>query len=69
LVPLHRPHHKTGQVIIAGLIDAKRDQREKFLARAIELLKKEFERVGLMADISGRPKQILKKPGSHLHIL
>jgi guanosine-3',5'-bis(diphosphate) 3'-pyrophosphohydrolase len=43
---------------IAGLVDAKRTQREKFIARAIELLKKEFERVGLVADISGRPKHI-----------
>ncbi len=43
---------------IAGLIDAKRAQREKFIDRAIELLKKEFERVGLVADISGRPKHI-----------
>jgi len=43
---------------IASLVDAKRTQREKFIARAIELLKKEFEKVGLVADISGRPKHI-----------
>ncbi|MGD0795659.1 MAG: bifunctional (p)ppGpp synthetase/guanosine-3',5'-bis(diphosphate) 3'-pyrophosphohydrolase [Dehalococcoidales bacterium] len=43
---------------IAKLVDAKRTEREKFIDRAIELLKKEFEQVGLMADISGRPKHI-----------
>jgi guanosine-3',5'-bis(diphosphate) 3'-pyrophosphohydrolase len=43
---------------IAGLIDARRAQREKFVEQAIQLLKKEFERVGLAADISGRPKHI-----------
>jgi guanosine-3',5'-bis(diphosphate) 3'-pyrophosphohydrolase len=43
---------------IAGLVDAKRIEREKFIDRAIELLKKEFERVGLLADVSGRPKHI-----------
>jgi guanosine-3',5'-bis(diphosphate) 3'-pyrophosphohydrolase len=43
---------------VARLVDAKRAQREKLVARAIELLKKEFERVGLVADISGRPKHI-----------
>jgi GTP diphosphokinase / guanosine-3',5'-bis(diphosphate) 3'-diphosphatase len=43
---------------IAKLVDAKRAQREKFVAQAIELLKKEFERVGLAAEVSGRPKHI-----------
>ncbi len=43
---------------IARLVASKRVQREKFIARAIELLKKEFDRVGLVADISGRPKHI-----------
>jgi GTP pyrophosphokinase len=43
---------------IARLVDAKRNQREKVIARAIDLLKKEFERVGLAADVSGRPKHI-----------
>jgi guanosine-3',5'-bis(diphosphate) 3'-pyrophosphohydrolase len=43
---------------IARLIDAKRAQREQFIARAIELLKKEFEKAGLVADVSGRPKHI-----------
>jgi guanosine-3',5'-bis(diphosphate) 3'-pyrophosphohydrolase len=43
---------------IARLVDTGRAQREKFITRAIGLLKKEFERVGLVADISGRPKHI-----------
>ncbi|HTY82393.1 MAG TPA: bifunctional (p)ppGpp synthetase/guanosine-3',5'-bis(diphosphate) 3'-pyrophosphohydrolase [Dehalococcoidales bacterium] len=43
---------------IARLVDVKRIEREKFIDRAIETLKKEFERVGLTADISGRPKHI-----------
>jgi GTP diphosphokinase / guanosine-3',5'-bis(diphosphate) 3'-diphosphatase len=43
---------------VARLVDLRRNQREKFIARAIELLKKEFERVGLVADISGRPKHL-----------
>jgi GTP diphosphokinase / guanosine-3',5'-bis(diphosphate) 3'-diphosphatase len=43
---------------IARLVDTKRAQREKFITRAIELLKKEFEKVNLEADISGRPKHI-----------
>src|SRR4030042_1049214 len=43
---------------IARLVDLRRNQREKFIARAIELLKKEFATVGLEADISGRPKHI-----------
>lgn len=43
---------------IAELVDTRRAQREKFIETAIELLKKEFERVGLSADVSGRPKHI-----------
>ncbi len=43
---------------IARLVDTGRAQREKFIARAIELLRKEFEKVGLVGDISGRPKHI-----------
>jgi guanosine-3',5'-bis(diphosphate) 3'-pyrophosphohydrolase len=43
---------------IARLVDTGRTRREKFIARAIELLRKEFEKVGLVADISGRPKHI-----------
>jgi GTP pyrophosphokinase len=43
---------------IARLVDTRRAQREKFIDRAIELLRKEFEKVGLVAEISGRPKHI-----------
>jgi GTP diphosphokinase / guanosine-3',5'-bis(diphosphate) 3'-diphosphatase len=43
---------------VARLVAGKRTQREKFIAKAIELLKAEFDRVGLAADISGRPKHI-----------
>jgi guanosine-3',5'-bis(diphosphate) 3'-pyrophosphohydrolase len=43
---------------VARLVDTRRIQREKFIERASEVLKKEFERVGLVADISGRPKHL-----------
>jgi len=43
---------------IARLVDTGRARREKFIVRAIELLKKEFDKVGLVGDISGRPKHI-----------
>jgi len=43
---------------VARLVAGKRAQREKFIDRAIELLKNEFDRIGLVADISGRPKHI-----------
>jgi len=43
---------------IARLVDARQNQREKFIAQAIELIKKEFDKVGIVADISGRPKHI-----------
>ena len=43
---------------IARLVASRRTQREEFIAQAIEVLKKEFDRVGLVADISGRPKHI-----------
>jgi GTP pyrophosphokinase len=43
---------------IARLVDLRRNQREKFIEKAIELLKKEFEGAGLAADISGRPKHL-----------
>jgi guanosine-3',5'-bis(diphosphate) 3'-pyrophosphohydrolase len=43
---------------IAKLIDARRDQRESFIAQIIQILEREFERVGLRAEISGRPKHI-----------
>jgi GTP pyrophosphokinase len=43
---------------VARLVDQRRNQREKFIERAIAILKKEFDRVGLSADISGRPKHL-----------
>jgi len=43
---------------IAKLIAARRTQRERFIARVIQILRAEFDRVGLKADISGRPKHI-----------
>jgi len=43
---------------IARLVASRRTEREKFIRRAIDMLKKEFDRVGLVADISGRPKHI-----------
>ena len=41
---------------IAELIDSSRDQRESFITQVIQILKKEFDQVGLRAEISGRPK-------------
>jgi len=43
---------------LARLVDASRTQREKLIERAIKILKKELEKVGIEADISGRPKHI-----------
>jgi GTP pyrophosphokinase len=43
---------------LARLVDASRTQREKLINRAIKILKKELENVGIEADISGRPKHI-----------
>lgn len=43
---------------IARLIALRRPKRESFIARAMEVLKQEFERVGLKVEISGRPKHL-----------
>jgi GTP pyrophosphokinase len=43
---------------IALQIDEKRSERERFIAEAIALLKKECEAVGVQAEIYGRPKHI-----------
>ena len=43
---------------IANLVAARRAQRESFITQVIEVLRKEFEKVGLRAEISGRPKHI-----------
>jgi GTP pyrophosphokinase len=43
---------------IAKLIASRRVQRENFITQVIQTLKEEFEKVGLKAEISGRPKHI-----------
>ncbi len=43
---------------LANLVASRRTEREGFIARVIDILKKEFERAGLKADISGRPKHL-----------
>ncbi len=43
---------------VASLIAARRAQRERLIARAIQILGDEFDKVGLKAEISGRPKHI-----------
>jgi len=42
----------------AKLIDSRRTQRESFIGQAIQTLNQEFDRAGLKADMSGRPKHI-----------
>ncbi len=43
---------------IAKMIASRRVHRENFITQAIQALKEEFEKAGLKADISGRPKHI-----------
>jgi GTP pyrophosphokinase len=43
---------------IAKQLAARRVQRENFITQVIHILKNEFEKVGLKAEISGRPKHI-----------
>ncbi|MBN1188737.1 MAG: bifunctional (p)ppGpp synthetase/guanosine-3',5'-bis(diphosphate) 3'-pyrophosphohydrolase [Dehalococcoidales bacterium] len=43
---------------IAKMISDRRVHRENFITRAIQILKEEFGKAGLTADISGRPKHI-----------
>ena len=43
---------------IASLVTARRTQRESFITQIIQILRTEFEQVGLKAEISGRPKHI-----------
>ncbi|MFC2067378.1 RelA/SpoT family protein [Chloroflexota bacterium] len=43
---------------IVRLVAGRRAQRESFITQVIEILKKEFEKVGLVAEFSGRPKHI-----------
>jgi len=43
---------------VVDLVAARRTQRESFIAQVTQLLKEEFDRVGLRAEMSGRPKHI-----------
>jgi guanosine-3',5'-bis(diphosphate) 3'-pyrophosphohydrolase len=43
---------------IARLIAGRRLQREKFIAEVIKILSQEFMRIGLNAEVTGRPKHI-----------
>jgi len=43
---------------IVNLVAARRAQRESFIDQVIEVLRREFNKVGLRADISGRPKHM-----------
>ncbi|MFC2017328.1 RelA/SpoT family protein [Chloroflexota bacterium] len=43
---------------IAKLIAARRTQRERLIAQVIQILKGEFDKVGLRAEMVGRPKHI-----------
>jgi len=43
---------------IANLVATQRAQRENFVAQIVQVLRSEFDRIGLKAEISGRPKHI-----------
>ena len=43
---------------VAGLIAARRAKRERLITQVIQGLRSEFDKVGLKAEISGRPKHI-----------
>jgi len=43
---------------IVTLLAARRAQRENFIAQVTDILKKELDRAGLKAELSGRPKHI-----------
>ncbi|MGD9115958.1 MAG: bifunctional (p)ppGpp synthetase/guanosine-3',5'-bis(diphosphate) 3'-pyrophosphohydrolase [Dehalococcoidia bacterium] len=43
---------------VASLIAARRAQREEYIAKIIKVLEAELKRVGIKAEISGRPKHI-----------
>jgi GTP pyrophosphokinase len=43
---------------IAGLLAGRRVSRERYISNVIGVLQNEFDRVGLKAEISGRPKHI-----------
>ncbi|MCJ7769526.1 MAG: bifunctional (p)ppGpp synthetase/guanosine-3',5'-bis(diphosphate) 3'-pyrophosphohydrolase [Dehalococcoidales bacterium] len=43
---------------LVNLVATRRTERESFIARVIDILKKEFDKVNLKAEISGRPKHL-----------
>jgi len=43
---------------VVNLVAGRRAQRERFIAQVIQILGAEFDRLGLRAEISGRPKHI-----------
>src|SRR6266571_2240257 len=43
---------------IAGMLDERREEREGFIAQAIEELGEELARAGIKAEINGRPKHL-----------
>ena len=43
---------------LVNLVAARRTERESLITKVIDILKKEFERVGLKAELSGRPKHL-----------
>ncbi len=43
---------------VANLIAARRAQRERFIAQVIQMLKEEFDKVGLRVEMLGRPKHL-----------
>ncbi|MDO8567408.1 MAG: bifunctional (p)ppGpp synthetase/guanosine-3',5'-bis(diphosphate) 3'-pyrophosphohydrolase [Dehalococcoidales bacterium] len=43
---------------LARLVIGRRTQRESFIAEAMDIVKREFEKAGLKAEVSGRPKHI-----------
>jgi guanosine-3',5'-bis(diphosphate) 3'-pyrophosphohydrolase len=52
----HLEPDKFNQIVI--LLAARRAQRENFIAQVIDILKKELDKAGLKAELSGRPKHI-----------
>ena len=43
---------------LVNLVAARRTERESFIAQVIDILKREFDLVGLKAELSGRPKHL-----------
>ncbi len=43
---------------IANLLAARRTERESFITQVIQILNQEFDKAGLRAEVSGRPKHI-----------